>query len=73
MTRIVIALACLVGLAACTEVVAGNEMHVSVDTDWSEASALRKAEAHCGQYGRLARLNTASAGRYSYHCVRRDQ
>ena len=67
------ALSCWIGLSSCQEMVTGNEVYVSIDTDEGEAAALRKAEAHCGQFGKLARFNSSSAGRHTYHCVRRDQ
>jgi hypothetical protein len=49
-------------------------MYVSVNSDWGEAAALQKAEAHCGQFGKRPRLNNVSKGHvFTYHCVRPDQ
>lgn len=72
--RFLFAMVCAAGLSTCTEVEAGNEMYVSVNSDLGEAAALQKAAAHCGQFGKRARLNNVAKGHvFTYHCVRPDQ
>jgi hypothetical protein len=71
MGKIVVGFLVMLTLAGC-ETMAENDRMVSIPGDFiTTATAIQRADAHCNQYNRKARLNhrDPGAGTYVFDCV----